>query len=312
MTYEGHPRKSTTLIDSESAAEMARLMNQHRIVTLGMGGLFPDDLDLSNILHVLDLGCGPGSWALDVAFEHSNMDVIGIDASRSMVAYARAQGQAQRLQNVRFKNMDLLMPLACRSELFDLIDGRFLSAKIPAAVWPVLLSEGVRMLRPGGIVHLIDGERYITTSSVCEHMLELITLAMKKAGYGFSPDGRHVAVATRLQRLLRQAGCEQIQERAYAINFSAGTKAYESMLENVVVMFQLCKPFLVQMGVVSGEEFDQLYRECSIALMQEDFCGIWFFLATWGMKPDNDSEQASDLQLELGIEPEDGGEGDAS
>src|SRR5437899_11898384 len=93
MAYEGHPRKSTSIIDSENAAEMARLMNRHRIVALGMGGLFPEDLDVSNILHALDLGCGPGSWALDVAFEHPDMDVIGIETSRSMVAYARAQGQ---------------------------------------------------------------------------------------------------------------------------------------------------------------------------------------------------------------------------
>src|SRR5215468_5697662 len=87
MMYEGDPRKSTAIIDSENAAEVARLMNRHRIVTLSMGGLFPEDLALSDILHVLDLGCGPGSWALDVAFEHPNMDVIGIDASQSMVAY---------------------------------------------------------------------------------------------------------------------------------------------------------------------------------------------------------------------------------
>src|SRR5690348_7997812 len=104
MTYEGHPKKNEVPIDSESAAEMARLMNEHRIVTLGMSGLFPEELDRSNILHVLDLGCGPGSWALDVAFEYPDMDVIGIDASRSMVAYARAQRQAQRLKNVRFKH----------------------------------------------------------------------------------------------------------------------------------------------------------------------------------------------------------------
>jgi len=297
------------MIDPENAAEVARLMNQHRMVTLGMGGLFPEELDLSTIVHVLDLASGPGSWVLDVAFEHPDMDVVGIDISQTMVAYARAQAVAQRLQNVRFRDMDLLMPLGYRDESFDLINGRFLSTTIPARGWPVLLRECTRILRPAGIVRLIEGERFITTSLACERMLDLAMLATHKAGFGFSPDGRHMAVTARLQRMLKDAGCERIGEKAYAINFSSGTKAYEGMLENMTVMFLLFKPFLMQMGVVGDEEFEQLYRECLLAMMQPDFCGIWFFLLTWGYKPGHYPETAPGPKLEL--EPEGGGYPDA-
>src|SRR5712691_5576152 len=59
--------ESTYFIDAESAAEMARLMIQDRLLTKGMGGLFPERADLSNLHRILDIGCGPGAWALDVA-----------------------------------------------------------------------------------------------------------------------------------------------------------------------------------------------------------------------------------------------------
>ena len=54
-------RENTYVIDAENAAEMARLMRQEQIVTAGMGGIFPEQSDLSEIRHVLDLACGPGN-----------------------------------------------------------------------------------------------------------------------------------------------------------------------------------------------------------------------------------------------------------
>jgi tRNA G46 methylase TrmB len=45
----------------------ARLMIQDRLLTKGMGGLFPERADLSNLHRILDIGCGPGAWALDMA-----------------------------------------------------------------------------------------------------------------------------------------------------------------------------------------------------------------------------------------------------
>jgi len=51
-------KKNTYVIDAESAAEMARLMRQDRLITAGMGGIFPEQTDLSGVQHVLDLAFG--------------------------------------------------------------------------------------------------------------------------------------------------------------------------------------------------------------------------------------------------------------
>lgn len=54
--------ENTYVIDAESAAEMARLMRQDQLMTAGMGGIFPEQIDLSGVQRVLDLACGPGGW----------------------------------------------------------------------------------------------------------------------------------------------------------------------------------------------------------------------------------------------------------
>lgn len=55
--------KNTYFIDTESSAEMARLLNQDRIITKAMGGLLAEQSEetVDRIRRVLDVGCGPGA-----------------------------------------------------------------------------------------------------------------------------------------------------------------------------------------------------------------------------------------------------------
>ena len=54
-----------------------------------------------------------------------------------------------------------------------------------------------------------------------------------------------------LGRLLRDAGYEQIGQRAHVIEFSYGTEGHEPMYQNCKIAFQLVQPFIVKMGVLS-------------------------------------------------------------
>ena len=98
-------------IEAENAAEMARLMHQDRLLTKSMGGLFPEQLNLSHVTTVLDVACGPGGWILDVARTYPKMEAVGIDISTTMTGYATAQARMQDLSNAKFQVMDALKPL---------------------------------------------------------------------------------------------------------------------------------------------------------------------------------------------------------
>ena len=60
MSVEPPTNENTYILDAESATEMARLINQDRMLTEGMGGLFPERDDVSSMHDILDIACGPG------------------------------------------------------------------------------------------------------------------------------------------------------------------------------------------------------------------------------------------------------------
>src|SRR5205807_5280187 len=157
--------ENTYFIDAESGAETARLLNQDRLITSHMGGIFPARFDLSNVKDVLDIGCGPGGWVLDVAFAYPEMNVVGIDISQTTIEYARAQAKVQLLDNVSFKVMDATRPLAFPDNSFDFINARFIFAFMPTSAWPKLLQECIRLTRPGGTIRLTEFDVYGVTNS---------------------------------------------------------------------------------------------------------------------------------------------------
>ncbi len=277
--------ESTYIIDAENAAEMARLMHLDRLTTGGMGGLFPEQSDLSAIHDILDIACGPGGWVLDVARTYPGVQVVGIDISQLMIQFAHAQALTREVRNASFRAMDATKPLDFPDSSFDLVNARFLFGFMSPATWPKLLQECMRVLRPGGIMRLTDNEFSISNSLSSERLDGMFAQALKRAGQSFSPDGRHIGITPMLGRLLRDAGYQNIQKMAHAIDCSAGTEAHVRLYQNLLAAFKLGQPFLIKMGLTTQEEAEALYQRALMEMQSDDFCAIWFLLTVWGNKP---------------------------
>src|SRR5690242_12263475 len=104
MSGQARERADTYILDPENTAEMARLSIQDRLVTKSMGGTFSEHENQlpSDIKRILDVGCGPGGWVMDVAYEYPDVQVVGLDISRTMIAYAKARAQAEGRNNAGF------------------------------------------------------------------------------------------------------------------------------------------------------------------------------------------------------------------
>ncbi|HLI06467.1 MAG TPA: methyltransferase domain-containing protein [Ktedonobacteraceae bacterium] len=277
--------ENTYFIDAENAAEMARLTVQDRLTTKAMGGLLPEQADVSGIYDILDIACGPGAWVLDMAQTYPEKRVTGIDISRLMIAYAQAQAREKDLNNASFQVMDALKPLEFADHSFDLVNARFIFSFMPATAWPKLLQECLRILQPGGIIRLTESEWYFTNSAAYERLHGMVTQAMHLAGLSFSPDGRMVGITPMLARLLRDAGFAGIAEQAHMINLSAGTEAHQGLYQNLLAFLKLIQPFLIKTGVTTQAEVDSLYYQAMGELMSDEFCAVSFLLTAWGTKP---------------------------
>jgi ubiquinone/menaquinone biosynthesis C-methylase UbiE len=273
------------VIDIENGAETARLIVQDMLFTRAMGGLFPEQPDLSAVEHILDIACGPGGWALEVAFAHRDIQVLGVDINRGMIAYAQAWASVQLLENVCFEVMDVKQSLAFENNSFDLVNARFIVGFMDKSSWLPLLAECWRVLRPAGILRLTECELGISNSPALQRLSGYLYEALYKQGRTFSIDGHSIGITHMLGKLLREAGFEKIEKRAFLLDASCGTELYDSSRKVAEVSFALLKPYLVSSGVIEEEAFDTLYNDMILEMMQDDFTSVSFGIIAWGVKP---------------------------
>jgi len=270
--------------DPENVAEMARLLGQDHYITKGMGGLLSERPDLSGIHRILDVACGPGGWALEVASTYPEIEVVGGDISRAMISYANTQVRVQGLNNASFKVMDIQKPLNFPNGSFDLVNARFINF-LPAAAWPELMHEVGRITRPGGTIRLTESEWwYFTNSPSLENLNAMIIRALKLQGESFSQSGRFTGVLPMLGRFLLDAGCVNINYRSHVIDYSYGAEAHEGFRHDASIVFKLFQPFIVRMGVATQEEVSQLYEQMQLEMVKDDFRGLMLPLTAWGEK----------------------------
>jgi SAM-dependent methyltransferase len=286
MATHGEPSQGDSVYfnDPENVAEMARLLGQDRLITKGMGGLFSERSDLSGIHRILDAACGPGGWALEVAFTYPEIEVVGVDVSLVMIDYANAQARVQGLNNASFQVIDIQKPLDFPDGSFDLVNARFINF-LPAAAWPQLMQEVGRITRPGGVIRLTESEWwYFTNSPAMENLNAMIIRALKLQGESFSQSGRFTGVLPMLGRFLLDAGCVNVNYRSHVIDYSYGTEAYEGFRHDAAIVFKLFQPFIVRMGVATQEEVNQLYEQMQLEMAKDDFRGLMLPLTAWGEK----------------------------
>ena len=288
-TSDSSRRENPYFIDPESGAEMTRLISLDRLMTKCLGGLFSEHsaADLAAVRRVLDIACGPGGWAQEVAYAYPKKEVVGIDISQNMISYARTQAQVQRLDNAHFQVMDATKPLDFPDRSFDLVNARLIGF-FPKSIWPSFLQECWRITRPGGIIRLTEmeiGVCGITNSAAVERLNALAVQTFYLTGHGFSPDGRHLGTTPLLARFLRDAGYQNVQQRAHVLDYSVGTEVHEEFCQGNMVGFKLIQPFLLQTKVTTQEELDQLYEQALVEMRSSDFCGLVYYLIVWGKKP---------------------------
>ncbi|KZT58298.1 S-adenosyl-L-methionine-dependent methyltransferase [Calocera cornea HHB12733] len=135
--------------------EIERLESQHNIFRLLNQGNYLGPV--REVLagwgkQVLDIGTGTGAWAVEMATEFPNAEVVGVDLSP-------IQGGRQLPDNCRFEVDDVNLGLPHFYDSFDVIHARHVCSGItdyPKLVWDI-----TNMLRPGGVALFFEAEYYV-------------------------------------------------------------------------------------------------------------------------------------------------------
>jgi SAM-dependent methyltransferase len=118
----------TSFVEKDDPLEH-QLLVEFDLLAARMGGALAEQSgeNLEFIYDVLDLMCGPGGWAHEVARTYPEMSVRGIDRSPTFVRYAQGHAARLELENIQFQVMDMTQPLNLPDVSFDLINVRLLS-----------------------------------------------------------------------------------------------------------------------------------------------------------------------------------------
>jgi ubiquinone/menaquinone biosynthesis C-methylase UbiE len=270
-----------------NAVEIARLIRQTQLSLELQGELFPDQIErITDLRRILDVACGPGAWAIEVAKAYPDSHVVGFDIGLPMIEHAQMFAEAEGVTNVEFLQMDATRPLEFPDGAFDLVNASYLYSFMTPSAWPVFLQEGRRILRPGGIVKISELEVGITSRTAGEELYRIWAGTMKLAGRSFSCDGQHHGTTAMLRPLLRDAGYDSIGHKAYALDSSYGSPYHQAFLEDLITLNRHMQPFVRR---VAGEDAflrqQVLLREAADDIRAAGFTGIVYTLTAWGVNP---------------------------
>ncbi|RUS30175.1 S-adenosyl-L-methionine-dependent methyltransferase [Jimgerdemannia flammicorona] len=99
---------------------------------------------------VLDAGCGPGAWTLDMAIEYPDSHFYGIDICPVFDGSVHPP-------NVTFSLANLTDHLPFPDGHFDFVFMRCLVAGLQNEEWPRVICELMRVTKQGGWVELVEG-----------------------------------------------------------------------------------------------------------------------------------------------------------
>ncbi len=248
MSAEPEHVKSTpsNFLNMDSGAEIARQMDQDLLITRAMGGLFAEHPDLMQVQQVLDVCCGPGGWALELAFMYPH---LGFD-----------------IVNARFI-----------SSFLSVDDWPCVVCELARVVKPGGIVRLTEFDEPG----VSNSPAHEKMKQLYGRALK----QSNQSFYPLS-ESPHRGITPMLEKFLRDAGCLYICEQAHVINYSAGKRAAVRNYENLKVVYKLGQPFLVATGVATQEELDKLYDQMLLEMLSDNFRALWYFLSVWGYKPE--------------------------
>jgi ubiquinone/menaquinone biosynthesis C-methylase UbiE len=275
------------IINAEEVVEVVRQRLLSDLITPLVSDLLPEGADLSSLHNVLEVACGQGLFVLDLAYEHPELEVAGIDSAASLISDANTQACDQQLTNASFGVVDLTCPPFDFSDAtFDLITASFLCSRLEEAEFPPLLSECHRLLKPGGWLRLMECEAGWSSSAAIETLSGHYAQALTRAGLHPIPANRMHDLDGKgaMRSMLAQAGFQVYAAYRYRLSFSAYEEAYASMRQVISVFFELIQPFVLRMQVTSEEAYCELVRQAACEIRLPFFEGHWHLLALWGHK----------------------------
>jgi len=196
---------------------------------------------------VLDVGCGPGLWCIEMATDFPTSNFTGVDISNVFPV-------DDIPPNVSFGKANALK-LPFPDSKFDYIFLRQVGSGITVSQWPLVIKELGRVLKKGGFLELNENALEIETMGP-------VTKAWTAKHFAIFNEAKiDVNILKNLHRIISNSECfDLFHSFAVDIPFGAVWKNDLARLngENMEELFSSAlRPWLEEKGGISSEEYDR-------------------------------------------------------
>lgn len=256
--------------------EINRLDFQHYMLRYAIKGNFL--APIGRPTSILDVGCGTGRWAMDMAQQFPQAKVVGVDLVPPQSESAAEPSVEMRPANYSFTQANVLEGLPFADATYDFVHQRLLYLAVPTAQWPGVIAELVRVTRPGGWVEVVEGSAVPPGSGpAIAQWGQWMAAASAARGIDF-------ALGSQVGAALQHAGLARVATREARMQAGRQAGRLGTMLEaNLMGLLGAVKPQMVGAGIATPEQYDAV-----VAGIRTDIANgqcFWVAHLAYGQRP---------------------------
>ncbi|CEG74903.1 hypothetical protein RMATCC62417_10032 [Rhizopus microsporus] len=261
-----HNDKDSTYWLPKDKEEKNRLIRQHYVIKGIFEGNFlksvEKTLNFNKDIFILDVGCGPGIWIMDMIKDYPNCSYHGCD----IVDFTQ---EAISSSQFTFSYGNVAKGLPYPDNSFDFAHMRLLVLALREEEWPIAIRELLRVTKPGGMIQLLEIDHKLTGNAMVQAFLASIHATCKSRG-------QNACIATELKKIVSVIDNAKIVQADYMI---ADLSTEESRKKNMHWIWKdVLKSMLPTIGPQLGlydkpsqleyvEEFER-----SLTILETYFC----------------------------------------
>ena len=259
----------------QDSEEINRLDFQHYLLRHAFRGNFAAPIRKPQT--ILDVGCGTGRWAREMAQAFPDARVAGVDIN-TPPADAQAHTGA-RQGRFAFTPGNVLEGLPFSDASFDFTHMRLMFLAIPADRWEYVARELARVTRPGGWIELVEAGPEEQGGADVDQLLAWGTAMLQRRGI----DANY---GRRIGDLLRTTGLAHVQTRSLAIPLGAWGERVGVMMEaDFFSGIRALEGPIAALGIAPQAEFQRTLAAAQTYVnTPEARCVAPFYIA-WGQRP---------------------------
>lgn len=262
---------------SKSAREVERLDGQHQALREVIAGNYVAPLAAPTA--VLDIGCGTGRWAMEMAVEFPQAQVVGLDLIAPQPEGSLGDGIDAIPANARFMQADATQPLPFSDASFDYVHLCMLYAVLPAANWGPLLGECRRVTRAGGWVESVEA---LPVSNPTEWVaLATITLWFSEL---LRQRGADPLAALKMPSWFRACGLTNLGSLEVT---AADEDDHEDAIRSAGALIDYIRAPVIAAGISTAEQFETIAAQALTAVRYSSKGSGFNTYVVYGQRPDD-------------------------